>query len=97
MKEILKELGEEVRETEEELRKIERSLIRRKVKAEGARKPVDEDLPIALELCQAARNEARRYGRAPFRPPALRRHQGLERIAHKTAEARRKKGGLGLI
>ena len=88
-------LGEEVRQTEADLRKLQRDLTRVQAACEESKKPVPEDLPVALELCQAARAEARRHARAPYHPPALERHQGLERVAKTVDEARRKKGGLG--
>jgi len=95
MDEDLKALGEEIRHTEQNLRSYERKLLRHKKKAEQKSETVPEDLGVSLELCQAARAEARRTAKAPFDPPAIKRHQGLEKVAEVTAEARRKKGGLG--
>ena len=95
MDEDLKTLGAEVRQTEHDLRGYERILLRQTRKVEKADASVPADLGVSLELCQAARAEARRHARAPFDPPALKRHEGLERVARATAEARRKKGGRG--
>jgi hypothetical protein len=95
MDEDLKTLGAEIRACEHDLRACERRLLTHKRKAEEEKEPVPEDLGVSLELCQAARAEARRHARAPFDPPALKRHEGLERVARATTEARRKKGGLG--
>ena len=80
-------LGEEVRQTEEQLRKLQRSLMRRQNEAEKTGSAVPEDLEVTLELCEAARAEARRQTRAPFDPPALARHQGIERVAAAVSEA----------
>jgi len=91
----LKALGEEVRQTEAELREFQRDLTRiRNTNAETGQ-PIPADLPVALELCEAARAEARRHARAPYQPPAWKRHEGLERVARTVGEARRKKGGPG--
>jgi hypothetical protein len=95
MEDDLKALGAEIRDTERNLRSYERNLIRHKARAERKDEPVEEDLGVSLELCRAARAEARRHARAPFDPPAIRRHEGLERVAEATTEAQRKKGGLG--
>ncbi len=94
MDEDLKTLGAEIRACEHDLRACERRLLKHKRKAEEEKEPVPEDLGVSLELCRAARAEARRHARAPFDPPALKRHEGLERVARATTEARRKKGGL---
>ncbi len=91
----LKVLGEEVRKTESDLRVFQRDLTRTRTACEESGNPVPEDLPVAMELCQAARAEARRHARAPYQPPAWKRHEGLERVAKTVDEARRKKGGLG--
>jgi len=91
----LKALGTEIRDTEQDLRSYERTLLRHKSRAEKEKGPVPEDLGVSLDLCQAARAEARRTARAPFDLPAVKRHDGLERVAEATASARRKKGGLG--
>ena len=91
----LKALGAEVRQTEHDLRAYERTLVKHRRSAEEKKEPVPADLGVGLELCQAARAEARRHARAPFDPPALKRHEGLERVARAAAEARRKKGGRG--
>jgi len=95
MEDDLKALGAEIRETEENLRRFQRKLIRCKSKAEKKNEAPPEDLEVSLELCEAARAEARRHARAPFHPPPIKRHEGLETVAQATAEARRKKGGLG--
>jgi len=95
MDEDLKALGAEIRQTEHDLRACERRLVKHKRRAEEKKEPVPADLGVSLELCEAARAEARRHARAPFDPPALKRHEGLERVARATTEARRKKGGLG--
>jgi len=95
MDEDLKALGAEIRQTEHDLRACERRLRKHKRRAEEKKGPVPVDLGVSLELCEAARAEARRHARAPFDPPALKRHEGLERVARATAEARRKKGGRG--
>lgn len=95
MDEGLKALGAEIRQTEHDLRACERRLLKHRRSAEEKKEPVPEDLGVSLELCQAARAEARRHARAPFDPPALKRHEGLQRVARATAEARRKKGGRG--
>jgi len=93
----LKNLGAEVRKTEESLRKLERSLLHRKKKSEQTNTPLPRDVPVTLEFCQAARDEARRHARAPLDPPPFKRHQGLERVSQTVAEAQQKKGGLGKI
>jgi len=95
MEKDLKALGEQVRETETKLRDFQRKLIRERDKLEHDAKPVPPELPVTLELCECARAEATRYTRAPFAPPALKRHEGLERVTQAVREARRKKGGLG--
>jgi len=95
MEEDLTALGAQIRATERNLRSYERKLLRHKEKAEKASEPVPADLGVSLELCEAARAEGRRHARAPFDPPALKRHQGLERVAKAAASARRKKGGPG--
>jgi hypothetical protein len=90
-------LGAEVRQTEEELRELQRRLVRTQKKAEETGKAVPEDLQVTLELCEAARAEARRHSRAPFDPPAVKRHQGLERVAAAVSGAQQKKGVHGKI
>ena len=95
MDEDLKALGAEIRRTEHDLRACERRLLKHRRSAEEEKEPLPADLGVSLELCEAARAEARRHARAPFDPPALRRHEGLQRVACATTEARRKKGGLG--
>ena len=95
MDEDLKALGAEIRQTEHDLRAHERRLVRHKRDAQEKNEPVPADLGVSLELCRAARAEARRHARAPFDPPALKRHEGIERVARATTEARRKKGGPG--
>ncbi len=95
MEDDLKALGAEIRRTEHDLRGYERKLLRQKQKAEKTNEPVPEDLGVSLELCEAARAEARRQARAPFDPPATKRHEGLEKVAEATATAGRKKGGPG--
>lgn len=95
MEEDLRELNAEVRRTEQDLRKIERVLHRKQRRAEEAQEPIPADLPIARKFCSAARAEAQRHSRAPFAPPSLKRHQGMEKVAKATAQARRKKGGPG--
>jgi hypothetical protein len=95
MDEDLKSLGAEIRACEHDLRACERRLLKHKRRAEEKKGPVPEDLGVSLDLCRAARAEARRHARAPFDPPALKRHEGLERVARATTEARRKKGGRG--
>jgi len=91
----LKVLGEEVRQTEAELREIQRDLLRTQKASEEAGRPAPTDLPVALDLCQAARAEARRHARAPYQPPAWKRHEGLERVARNVGQARQKKGDPG--
>jgi hypothetical protein len=91
----LKTLGEEVRKTDSDLRGFQRDLLRIETAAKEAEESVPADLPIALELCQAAHAEARRHARAPYQPPAWKRHEGLERVAETVARARQKKGGPG--
>lgn len=88
----LKALGAEVQRTEEELRHYQRKLLR---KAEQQNAGPSPDLGVSLELIEAARAEARRAARAPFNPPALRRHEGLETVRAAVHEARQKKGGRG--
>lgn len=95
MEDDLKALGAEVRQTEEELRDFERDLIHQQQKAHKVKTAVPADLPVARALGQAARAEARRQARAPFDPPAIRRHEGLETVAQAVSEARAKKKGLG--
>ena len=95
MDEDLKALGTEIRQTEHDLRAHERRLLRHKRDAQKKNEPVPADLGVSLELCRAARAEARRHARAPFDPPALKRHEGIERVARATTETRRKKGGPG--
>jgi hypothetical protein len=88
-------LGAEIRETEQGLRTLQRSLQRKEKKAREAGKPVPKDLGVTQELCEAARSMARRHGRAPLDPAALKRHQGLEKVAEAVAQARQKKGVRG--
>jgi hypothetical protein len=88
-------LGAEVRQTEQGLRKFQRSLVHKRTKAEENGKPVPEDLQVTEELCEVARAEARCHGKAPLDPPALKRHQGLEKVAEAVRDARQKKGGHG--
>jgi hypothetical protein len=95
MEEDLQKLGAEIRLVEHALRGCERKLMRDKAAAGSGTSRAAEDLDVSLELCRAARAEARRHARAPFDPPALKRHEGIERVARATAEARRKKGGPG--
>jgi len=90
-------LGAEVRETEQALRKFQRSLIHKRKKAEEKDQPLPEDLQVTEKLCEVARAEARCHGKAPLDPPALKRHQGLEKVAEAVREARQKKGGRGPI
>jgi hypothetical protein len=91
----LQTLGEEVRHTEEGLREFQRDLVRTQKKRAETGQAVAADLPVALELCLAARAEARRQARAPYQPPAWKRHEGLERVAQTANQAWRKKGGRG--
>jgi hypothetical protein len=95
MEEDLTTLGAEVRQTEEELRRFERTLIREQKNAEQTGAAESKELDIAIELTEAARNLARCHGRAPFDPPALKRHCGLQTVAQAAASAERKKGALG--
>lgn len=95
MDEELKALGTEVGRTEEELRHYQRKLLRKAAQAEQQNAAPPPDLGVSLELTEAARAEARRSARAPFNPPALRRHEGLETVRASVHEARQKKGGLG--
>jgi hypothetical protein len=88
-------LGQEVQETEEKLRKFQRTLIHTQKDAQKSGEPLPEDLGVTQELCEAARAEARRSGRAPLEPPAVKRHQGLEKVREAVADARQKKGVLG--
>jgi hypothetical protein len=88
-------LGAEVRETEETLRKLQRSLIRKREKAKESGEPVPEDLQVTEELCEVARAEARCHGKAPLDPSAIKRHEGLEKVAEAAREARQKKGAHG--
>jgi len=89
----LKALGAEVQRTEEELRHYQRKLLRKAAPRDAEPSP---DLGVSLQLTEAARAEARRSARAPFDPPALRRHKGLENVRAAVQDARRKKGGLGI-
>ena len=95
MDEDMKALGAEIRQTEEDLRRYERTLLRDKRKADEKGEPPAADLGVSLELAEAARAEARRAARAPFDPPALRRHEGLEAVREAVHEARQKKGAPG--
>lgn len=95
MDEDLKALGADIRQTEHDLRGYERILLRQTRKAQETNEAIPADLGVSFELCEAARAEARRHARAPFHPPALKRHEGLEKVAEAVASARRKKGGLG--
>lgn len=97
MEEPLKDLGQEIRTTEENLRAFQRGLIRQEEKAKREEKAVAADLEIARDLCEAARATARRQGRAPFDPPAKKRHDELEKVRKTVAAAKRKKGGPGRI
>lgn len=91
----LKALGEEIRNMDSDLRGFQRDLLRAETAAAESGEPVPADLPIAQELCDAAHAEARRHARAPYQPPAWKRHEGLTRVAETVAQARRKKGGPG--
>lgn len=95
MEEDLKALGAEIRQTEEDLRRYERTLLRDRRKADQKGQPPAADIGVSLEFAEAARAEARRAARAPFDPPALRRHEGLEVVRQAVHEARQKKGGPG--
>jgi hypothetical protein len=88
MDEDLKVLAQEVRKVEESLRGVEREL-ERKQELSG---PISRE--VLVDLCMAARAEARQYGRATTAPPALKRHDGLERVANTVAEIQSKKRGL---
>jgi hypothetical protein len=95
MEDDLKALGAEIRQTEQDLRHYERKLLKNKRKAERKGEAPAADLGVSLELAEAARAEARRAARAPFDPPALRRHEGLEAVREAAHEAREKKGAPG--
>lgn len=95
MEQDLAALGEDVRKREEKLREFQRDLIRLETKAKEEGKPVPEDLPTALEFCEAARAAARIHGRPTTDPSPLKRHQGLKRVEQAVARAARKKGGTG--
>ncbi len=95
MDQDLAALGEDVRKREEKLREFQRDLIRLETKAKEAGKPVPEDLPTALEFCEAARAAARVHGRPTTDPSPLKRHHGLKRVEKAVARAGRKKGGIG--
>lgn len=95
MEDDLKALGAEVRRTEERVRKLQRSVMRQKQAAEKKGNPVPADLAVTGELCEAARAMGRCHGRAPFDPPALKRHEGLETVREAVVKAKQKKGGLG--
>jgi len=95
MEEDLKTLGAEVHDTEEQLRQLKRDLLRQQYKAQQIQAPMPADLPVTLQLCECARAEARCQGRAPFDPPALKRHVGLEKVAQTVHVALDKKKGLG--
>jgi hypothetical protein len=88
-------LGAEIRETEEKLRKFQRTLSRQQKRAQKTGEPLAEDLRVAQQLCEAARAEARRHGRAPLEPPAVKRHRGLQKVSEAVADARQKKGARG--
>jgi hypothetical protein len=90
-------LGAEVRETEQGLRKFQRRLIKKRKKAEEKDEPLPEDFQVTEELCEVARAEARCHGKAPLDPSALKRHQGLEKVAEAAREARQKRGVHGAI
>ena len=91
MDDDLSSLGAEIRQTEETLRKFQRELMHKEKKGEA----VARDLEVAGEFCEIARAAARCHGRAPLDPPALKRHEGLEKVTEAVREARRKKGGHG--
>lgn len=95
MEQDLTALGEDVRKREEKLRKFQRDLIRLETKAKADGKPVPEDLPTALEFCEAARAAARTHGRPITNPSPLKRHNELKRVEKAVARASRKKGGIG--
>jgi len=95
MEDDLCTLGAEIRETEEKLRKLQRTLLRKQKKAEDRGESPPEDLQVTLELCEVARAEARCHGKAPLDPPALKRDDGLEKVAEAVADARQKKGAHG--
>ena len=94
MKPDLKDLKAEVKQTEETLRDFQRGLLRQAKRAEGKGKARPADFDVALDLCEAARAQARKHGRAPFDPPALKRHEGLEKVAEAAGDARQKKGAM---
>ena len=91
----LKALGVEVRDTEGQLRKLQRSVMRQQQAAEKKGEELPADLEVTRELCEAARAMGRCHGRAPFDPPALKRHQGLETVHEAAAKAKQKKGAPG--
>jgi hypothetical protein len=61
MDEHLKAIGAEIRACEHDLRACERRLVKHKRRAEEKKEPVPADLGVSLELCEAARAEARRH------------------------------------
>lgn len=95
MDDDLSALGAEIRQTEEALRKLQRKLIHKERKAEQKSEDVPEDLEVTREFCEIARAVARCHGRAPLDPPALKRHEGLEKVNEAAREAQRKKGVHG--
>ena len=95
MDDDLSSLGVEIRQTEETLRKFQRELIHKERKAEQKGEAVPDDLGVARELCEIARAVARCHGRAPLDPPALKRHEGLQKVAEAVGHARQKKGVHG--
>ncbi len=95
MDDDLSSLGAEIRQTEEALREFQRELIHKEKKAKEKGEAVAEDLEVARDFCEIARATARCHGRAPLDPPALKRHEGVEKVTEAVREARRKKGVHG--
>jgi hypothetical protein len=85
-------LGKEVARAAEKLRAIRRELVQArppKNEAEAAERAVAEDLLLAAHAASKC------SGRAPFVPPALKRHEAMLRVGAAVERAAAKKGGAG--
>ena len=86
----LTKLGDEVARAAEKLRAIRRQLVR----AQPAKSEAEQaEREVAGVLLLAAHAASKACGRAPFEPPALKRHEGMLRAAEAAERAAAKAGG----
>lgn len=87
----LKKLGKSVSQCAEKLGKIRRQLENAKPAQSLAEK---KDRKAAADLLESAHAAAKVAGRAPFTPPALKRHEGLLNVGRTAASLARKGGSF---